>query len=200
MQDAAPQGSHASADSRRDQATKTVRSKYLSQMEKIPQEVRETEHHLFREDLYAKMSADGFDHFTAMSEVLQEEHGRLVPLDTEDHFYRLAIECGWEADDDEDKAKAILPQQNRVIAAVLIAKLGRWRQLALTFPREQVGRSVFLLRALINKLAPAAVTGLTTGLLWSGRDNLLSFEMAPSRLYFDAWVSKTGLSSFIHAG
>ena len=82
MQDAAPEGSHASAESRRDQATKAVRCKFLSQMEKIPQEVRETEHLLLREDLYAKMSADGFDHFTAMSEVLQEEHGRLVPLET----------------------------------------------------------------------------------------------------------------------
>lgn len=40
----------------------------------------------------------------------------------------------------------------------------------------------------MNKLAPTAVTGHTTGLLWL--DNLLTFEMAPSRLNFDAWVSK----------
>ena len=189
MGDSDHEGSHASAESRRAQATKAVRSKYLSQMEKIPHEVKETEHLLLREDLFAKLSADGFDHLTAMSEVLQEEHGRLVPLESQDHFYRLAIECGWEADDDEEKAKAILPQQDRVIAAVLIVTLGRWRQMALTFPREQVGRSVFILRALINEFILRAlinVTGLTTGLLRSGLDNLLTFEMAPSKLHLDA--------------
>ncbi|KAJ1464017.1 hypothetical protein T484DRAFT_1758411, partial [Baffinella frigidus] len=125
-----------------------------------------------------------------MSEELQELHRRLQPIEDENHFYSLAIECGWEGDDDEDRARATLLQQNRVISAVLISKLGRWRQLALTYPKEQVGRSVFLLRALMNKLAPPAVTGLTTGLLWSGLDNLLTFDMAPSRLNFDAWVSK----------
>ena len=40
----------------------------------------------------------------------------------------------------------------------------------------------------MNKLAPAAVTGLTTGLLWGGLDNLLTFEIAPAKLNFDAWV------------
>lgn len=130
MGDSDHEGSHASAESRRAQATKTVRCRYLSQMEKNPNEVKETEHLPLREDLYAKLSADGCDLITAMSEELQEEHGRLVPLESQDHFYRLAIECGWEADDDEDKAKAILYQTDRVVAAVLIAKLGRWRQLA----------------------------------------------------------------------
>ena len=113
MGDSEHEGSHASAESRTAQATKAVRCKYLSQMEKIPHEVNETEHLLVREDLYAKLSA-----------------GVLVPLDNQDHVHRLAIECGWEADDHEDKAKAILSQQDRVIAAVLIVKLGRWRQMA----------------------------------------------------------------------
>jgi hypothetical protein len=184
------EGSQASAESRRARATRTVKCKYLSQMETIPQEVRDTEHLLLREDLFAKLSADGFDHFTAMSSELQEEHGRLVPIVDQDHFFALAVECGWEGDGDEDRSRATLLQQNRVIAAVLIAKLGRWRQLALTYPKEQIGRSVFLLRALINKLAPPAVTGLTTGLLWSGLDSLLTLQMTPSRLNFESWISK----------
>lgn len=188
--DSDDEGSFASVESRRAQATRSVKCKYLAQMEKIPMEVKETEHLLLREDLYAKLSADGFEHFTKMSEELQEEHGRLAPLDDYDHFFALAVECGWEGDGDEEKARAVLHQQDKVIAAVLISKLGRWRQLALTFPKEQIGRSIYLLRALINKLAPPALTGLSTGLLWSGLDNLLTLEMAPSRLNFESWLNR----------
>jgi len=43
-----------------------------------------------------------------------------------------------------------------------------------------------------SRPAPPAVTGLTTGLLWSGLDNLLNLDQAPSRLNFDAWVNRPG--------
>ena len=47
--------------------------------------------------------------------------------------------------------------------------------------------------ALINKLAPPAVTGLTTGLLWSGLDILLNLEQAPSSDHGRGNTTRAGL-------
>jgi hypothetical protein len=182
-----------SQESGRGLATRTVKSRYLKDMEKIPFSLQESDHLIMKEDLEAKLTADNFEHFIKMSEGIPKIHGTLEKFPLFEDFFNLAVTVGWETTQHEDYAKATLEQQDKVIASILISRLGKYQNLALTYPKEQIGRSCFLLRGLMDKLAPAAVTGLTTGLLWGDFDKLLTIEMAPSKLNMDLWIQKLDL-------
>ena len=161
-----------SNESGRGLATRFVKSRYLKDMEKIPYSLQEFDHLIMKEDIEAKFIADNFEHFIKMSEGIPKKHGTLEKNPLLEDFYHLAATCGWETTYHEDYAKATLEQQDKVIASILIFKLAKYQNLALTYPKEQIGLSWFLLRGIMDKLVPAAVTGLSTGLLWENFDQL----------------------------
>ena len=183
-------GSHESG---RSLAVRLVKSRYFVHMDKISNSIQESEHLMIREDIEAKLTAEIFDHFLKMAQSIPEQHGTLERFSEFEDVFQLACTIGWEIEQHDDYAKATLNQQDRVISSILISRLGKYQNLALTYPKETVGRSCFLLRGLLDKLAPAASTGLTTGLLWGHLDKILTLEMTPSKLNLELWAQKLDL-------
>ena len=191
-------GSAFSQGSIREHATKLVRSRYLVHMDKIPFSVNETDYLVIQEDLFAKLNADSFEHFILLAKELVNSYGTLTPYDDEEHFLHSAITAGWdggpcEGDIETDVCKAVLLQQDRVISSILVNRMGRWSSLALSYPITTVGRSCFLLRELMTKLEPPSNSGVSAGILWGTFDQLLTLEVAPSKLNFEAWIQKIDL-------
>ena len=148
-------GSDFSQGSVRERATQLVRSRYLVHLDKIPYSVHESDYLMIQEDLYAKLSADSFEHFILLAKELVESHGTLTPYDDADHFLNSAVAIGWqggpcEGDMETDVSKEVLLQQDRVISSIFISKMGKWASLSLSYPITTVGRSCFLLRALMT--------------------------------------------------
>ena len=110
---------------------------------------------MIQEDLFAKLSADSFDHLILLAKELVESHGILTPYDDAEHFFHSAVAAGLEGgpcegDMETDASKAVLLQQDRVISSILISRMGKWASLALSYPINTVGRSCFLVRSLIT--------------------------------------------------
>ena len=65
-------------------------------MDKNSLSVHESDFLMIQLDIYAKLSADSFDHFIQLAKELVEVRGTLTPYDDSEHFFMSAVAAGWE--------------------------------------------------------------------------------------------------------
>jgi len=71
------------AASNRGRALRSVKCKYFKDLKEISASVTGDKCLMLKTDLESKIAADGLNHFSLMSDVLQRKDGKLVPLDTD---------------------------------------------------------------------------------------------------------------------
>jgi len=178
------------ASSNRAYAVRTVKCKFLKDLKEISTSTTGDQYLMLKTDLDSKLEADGFQHFSLMSDSLERKNGKLVPIEDDREFLSLAVESGYQADDDEEVATEFLHQQSRVISSVLISRLGKFGILALHHPIGTIGRAAYLLRGLKDILNPPAICGVNVGLLWGTLDSLLCFDAPPSKVNLQEWCDR----------
>ena len=118
------------AGSQRDVAVRTVKCRCLKGLKEISTSTTGNQYLMLKTDLDSKLAADGFEHFSLMSDELVRKDGKLVAVGDDMEFLSLAVEYGYQADyADAEIATEFLYPQSRVISSVLISrlkKMGSW--------------------------------------------------------------------------
>ena len=180
----------ASSSSNRAYAVRTVKCKFLKDLKEISTSTAGDQYLMLKTDLDSKIAADGFEHWSLMSDELVRKDGKLVGIADDMELLSLAVQCGYQSDGDEELATEFLHQQSRVISSVLISRLGKFGILALHHPIGVIGRAAYILRGLKDILNPPAICGVNVGLLWGTLDSLLCFDAPPSKVNLQAWCDR----------
>ena len=98
----------ASSSSNRAYAVRTVKCKFLKDLKEISTSTAGDQYLMLKTDLDSKIAADGFEHWSLMSDELVRKDGKLVGIADDMELLSLAVQCGYQSDGDEKLATEFL--------------------------------------------------------------------------------------------